>query len=244
MIAIISAMPEEMQALLDQMQVEETLIKGKRNYYLGKLYGKEIVLVFSRWGKVAAATTVTQLFSLFTIKEVIFSGVAGALDTSLNIGDVVIGTALIQHDMDASPLYPAMEIPLLEKTIFKTYNTTKLNSATQLFLESYTLFFDNEPKKFGIQHPKFYEGVIVSGDQFVNSVEKIAEIKKLVTEALCVEMEGAAVAQVCYEYDVPFQIIRIISDKADDNSHVDFPVFAREVAGKYAAAIMKYYLSS
>jgi len=78
---------------------------------------------------------------------------------------------------------------------------------------------------------------------FINSNTKINEIKTLVPNALCVEMEGAAVAQVCYEYNIPFQIIRIISDKANDNSHIDFPVFASEVAGKYAAGIMKYYLT-
>ncbi len=201
-------------------------------------------MVFSRWGKVAAATTTTQLFNLFDIEEVIFSGVAGALTDKLNIGDIVIGTTLIQYDMDASPLYPTMEIPLLEKTTFTTSNTKELTSATQNFLKNYTTFFKDEPEKFGISNPKQYTGMIVSGDQFVNSSQKINEIKKLVPTALCVEMEGAAVAQVCYEYNIPFQIIRIISDKANDNSHIDFPVFASEVAGKYAGGIMAYYLSA
>ena len=237
-------MPEEMQTLLTEMQVKETITKGKRDYYRGTLYDKEIVLVFSRWGKVAAATTTTQLFNLFDISEVIFSGVAGALADNLNIGDVVIGTVLIQYDMDASPLYPAMEIPLLGKTEFSTSNTKKLTSATQNFLKNYTIFFKDEPEKFGIYNPKQYTGIIVSGDQFVNSSEKINEIKKCVPTALCVEMEGAAVAQVCYEYNIPFQIIRIISDKANENSHIDFPVFASEVAGKYAGGIMAYYLSA
>ena len=243
MIAIISAMPEEMQTLLEGMQVKESITKGKRDYYQGTLYGKEIVLVFSRWGKVAAATTTTQLFNLFDIKEVIFSGVAGALDNGLNIGDIVVGTELIQYDMDASPLYPTLEIPLLGKTSFSTSNTEKLTTATQLFFKNYDSFFKNEPKDFGINKPKLKLGMIVSGDQFINSNTKINEIKTLVPNALCVEMEGAAVAQVCYEYNIPFQIIRIISDKANDNSHIDFPVFASEVAGKYAAGIMKYYLT-
>lgn len=242
MIAIISAMPEEMQTILDEMQVKKTITKGKRDYYQGTLYGKEIVLVFSRWGKVAAATTTTQLFNLFHIEEVIFSGVAGGLDEDINIGDIVVGTELIQHDMDASPLYDKMEIPLLGKTAFKTADPDKLTTATYHFLENYNSFFNDEPEKFGIQNPKKYQGMIVSGDQFVNGTKKIKEIKNLVPTALCVEMEGAAVAQVCYEYNIPFQIIRIISDKANDNSHIDFPLFAEKVAGKYAAGIMKYYL--
>ncbi len=84
--------------------------------------------------------------------------------------------------------------------------------------------------------------MVVSGDQFVNSKNKIRKILKKVPDALCVEMEGAAVAQVCYEYEIPFQIIRIISDNANDNSHIDFPYFANEVAGKYILGILKKYL--
>jgi len=242
MIAIISAMPEEMQTLHDQMEIKQTISEGKRDYYQGVLYDKEIVLVFSRWGKVAAATTTTQLFNLFPISEVIFSGVAGALIDKLNIGDIVIGEDLIQYDMDASPLYPTLEIPLLGKTSFATADTRGLQKASQQFLQHYSTFFENEPQKFGINQPKQYSGMIVSGDQFINAIKKIKEIKKLVPSALCVEMEGAAVAQVCYEYEIPFRIIRIISDKANDNSHIDFPLFAKEVAGKYAAGILQYYL--
>jgi adenosylhomocysteine nucleosidase len=237
-------MPEEMNSLLENLQIKQTLIKGKRTYYQGLLFETEVVLVFSRWGKVAAAATVTQLLNSFEISEVLFSGVAGGLNPKLTIGDIVIGTELIQYDMDASPLYPTLEIPLLDKTSFETFNTTRLKRATKLFLNDYSELFTNKvQKEYGIDNPKLYQGLIVSGDHFVNSSEKIKNILSKVPKALCVEMEGAAVAQVCYEYDIPFQIIRIISDKANDNSHIDFPKFANEVAGKYALGILEKYFS-
>jgi adenosylhomocysteine nucleosidase len=160
----------------------------------------------------------------------------------LEIGDIVIGTALIQHDMNASPLYPILEIPLLNKTRFETTHSRNLENALSQFVSNYDSFFNNEPEKFGIKSPKIYSGVILSGDLFVNASSQIEHLLQKVPEALCTEMEGAAVAQVCYEYNIPFQIVRIISDKADDNSHIDFPLFAGEVAGKYALGILQYYL--
>jgi len=245
MIGLVSAMQEEMQSLLDELHVNKTLEIGKRTYYQGTLFGKEVVLVFSRWGKVAASATITQLINSFSISEIIFSGVAGAIDTKLNIGDVVIGTKLIQHDMDASPLYDNLEIPLLGKTSFETISPKNLEIATVEFLQDFSNYFNVQVlKEFNIiESPKYYTGLIVSGDQFINSNKKIKELKKMLPNALCVEMEGAAVAQICFEYDIPFQIIRIISDKADDNSHIDFPKFANEVAGKYTLEIMKKYFS-
>lgn len=245
MIGLVSAMPEEMQSLLDELQLIKTIERGKRTYYQGFLFEKEVVLVFSRWGKVAAAATVTQLINSFAISEMLFSGVAGALQSHLQIGDIVIGTTLIQHDMDASPLYPNLEIPLLGKTDFETATTANLEKATQDFLNNYSKYFTTKTlSDFEIDStPKYYKGLIVSGDQFINSTQKINVIKELVPKALCVEMEGAAVAQVCYEYGIPFQIIRIISDKADDNSHIDFSKFAKEVAGKYALEVLRNYLA-
>ena len=140
MIGIISAMPEEMQSLLDNLQVSKTIDKGKRTYYQGQLFNNDVVIVFSRWGKVAASATVTQLLNSFDISEVFFSGVAGALQKKLKIGDIVIGTTLIQYDMDASPLYPDMEIPLLNKTSFETSATPKLEKATQKRLKYHNAY--------------------------------------------------------------------------------------------------------
>ena len=105
MIGIISAMQEEIQALLVEIRNIKTSVKGMRTYYSGDLFDKKVVLVFSRWGKVASSATTTQLINDYNIDEIIFTGVAGAIKNDLNIGDIVIGKNLVQHDMDATPLF-------------------------------------------------------------------------------------------------------------------------------------------
>ena len=234
MIGILSAMREEMNALLDQLHDVTKINKGKRTYYSGVLYGKKVVLVFSRWGKVAAAATTTQLINDYEIDEVIFTGVAGAIHSDLNIGDIVIGRNLYQHDMNASPLFKKFEIPIIKKIFIESNINSRLIASTSFFLDHYSEYIDNYlANSFEISTPKVVHGDIASGDQFISTKEKVERLNKEIPTAICVEMEGAAVAQVCYEYDVPFSIIRIISDKADDNSSIDFLLFANKVASQY-----------
>jgi len=244
MIGIISAMQEEIQTLLDNLKNKTTTKKGMRTYYQGLLFNKPVVLVFSRWGKVAAATTVTQLINDFKIDEIIFTGVAGSIQEYINIGDIVIGKNLYQHDMDASPLLEPFEIPLLQKKYFEvTLNKSNLlQKASQLFLENFNLFISEaEAQQFFIKNPKIHIENIASGDQFISTNEQLTFIKTNLPDIACVEMEGAAVAQVCYEYNIPFSIFRTISDKANDNSHIDFPKFAKQIASNYALGVLKYY---
>lgn len=246
MIGLISAMPQEIQSLLDQMDRSKSYIKGQRRYYTGILYGKEVVLAFSRWGKVAAATTATQMINDFELSELIFTGVAGGIHPELNIGDIVVGNRLVQHDMNAAPLYDPLMIPLLDKMFFETSSNRRdeLVEMSNDFLnqmEDYIL--SEESLSLGIDSPKVHVGDIASGDQFVATHEQAEAISKKLPDVLCVEMEGAAVAQVCHEYDTPFSIIRIISDNADTESHVDFPVFVEKVARKYSLGIFKRLLS-
>lgn len=244
MIGIISAMQEEIQVLLNQLQNVSTTKKGMRTYYKGTLFNKNVVLVFSRWGKVASAATTTQLVNDFEVDEIIFTGVAGAINTNLNIGDIVIGKNLYQHDMDASPLFEPFEIPILKKKFIETKNSTKLINATNLFLNTFTNYINtSEAEEFNILNPKIIHGDIASGDQFISSIEKIKQLNTNLPTAVCVEMEGAAVAQICYEYNVPFSIIRIISDKANDNATIDFPKFANAIASNYALGILKNYFA-
>lgn len=242
-----SAMQEEIQALLHQLENRKSYTKGQRDYYTGTLFGKDTVLVFSRWGKVASATTATQLINDFDLDELIFTGVAGAIATHLNVGDIVIGEKLVQHDMNAFPLYNNFEIPLLNKTYFDTNSTNRdqLAVASQSFLEGYSnVISTSEAQELGISTPKIYVGDIASGDQFISQESQIAYITSHLQTVLCAEMEGAAVAQVCYEYEIPFSIIRIISDKADGDAHIDFPRFTKNIASKYALAILANYFNS
>ncbi|MCF6349175.1 MAG: 5'-methylthioadenosine/adenosylhomocysteine nucleosidase [Flavobacteriaceae bacterium] len=244
MIGIISAMQEEIQALLNHLKNKETVCKGMRTYFYGSLFNQEVVLVFSRWGKVASATTITQLINDFDVNEIIFTGVAGSIQDYINIGDIIIGKNLYQYDMDASPLIPPLEIPLLEKTFFES-NLDKrklLEKATQHFLSNLDEFIQtNDIKKFNINTPKVYIEDIASGDQFISNKKQIQLITNRLPNIACVEMEGAAVAQVCYEYKIPFSIFRTISDKANDNKHIEIQKFANKIASNYALGILKKY---
>ncbi len=244
MVGIISAMQEEIQALLHELQEVSTTEKGMRTYYTGTLFGKKVVLVFSRWGKVASAATTTQLINDFNVQEIIFTGVAGAIHPQLNIGDIVIGKNLYQHDLNAFPFYEKFEIPILRKKFLETCDSEKLLTAANLFLDTYHQFIALEDSQlFEIQHPKVVHGDIASGDQFISSLKKIKKLNKAIPSAICVEMEGAAVAQVCFEYKVPFSIIRIISDEANENATINFPKFANSIASIYALGILKNYFS-
>ncbi len=235
-------MQEEIQALLHELKDVSKTVKGMRTYYTGTLFNKNVVIVFSRWGKVAAAATTTQLINDFKVKEIIFTGVAGAIHHKLNIGDIVIGKNLYQHDLNAFPFYEKFEIPILKKKFLETNNAAKLLEATNLFLATYHQYISLEDAKlFDITIPRVVYGDIASGDQFISSLKKIKKLNKSLPTAICVEMEGAAVAQVCFEYDIPFSIIRIISDKANDNATIDFPKFAHDIASKYALGILKNY---
>jgi adenosylhomocysteine nucleosidase len=205
--------------------------------------------VFSRWGKVAAATTATTLIHEFKITELLFTGVAGAINSDLKIGDIVLGKRLIQHDMDARPLMKQYEIPLLSKTYFET-DSTLLNTASkaiQAVFENkslHSVIAEQHLLEFKISQPKLYIGDIASGDQFFSTNEQKQNLNSQLPNVLCVEMEGAAVAQVCYEYEIPFSIIRTISDVADETAHFDFPSFTKNISSKYTAEIIKqiYYL--
>jgi len=243
-LGIISAMLEEIHALLPHLKSVSKIIKGKRTYYTGILFDKKVVLVFSRWGKVAAAATTTQLINDYTVKEIIFTGVAGALQPQLQIGDIVIGDKLFQHDLDARPLYKQFEIPILKKEYFRTSNTKPLVLACENFLVQYHDFVEKSASdEFEINDPKIHVGNIASGDQFVSELQTVKKINEKLPNALCVEMEGAAVAQICFEYDIPFSIIRTISDKANNNADIDFPKFSKSIASFYALGILKNYLA-
>lgn len=243
-IGIIGAMPEEISGIVSLLKDKTEVVKGMRTYYLGTINEIEIVVVFSRWGKVASATTVTHLIVEFGITQLFFTGVAGAIHPDLNIGDIVIASSLIQHDLDARPIMNRFEIPLLGKTVLYTPKDI-LDVAIENINEVMKgekflgLLFSMKQKTFLLTTPKLVVGQIASGDQFfASSIEK-QNLLEVLPEVLCVEMEGAAVAQVCFEYDIPYVITRVISDSANENSVVDFKRFVSEVASKFGVVIIQ-----
>ncbi|MFO0822021.1 MAG: 5'-methylthioadenosine/adenosylhomocysteine nucleosidase [Gemmataceae bacterium] len=241
-IGIMSAMREEIQCLLGELRDLEVSEAGMRTYHKGTLWGTPVALVFSRWGKVAAATTATYLIEHFGVSRMIFTGVAGGIDESLHVGDVVVASQLVQHDMNASPLYPRHEIPLLGVVRFPTDPALRHASldASRTFLSD-----DFQPQvaaEFHIRRPKVVEGLVASGDRFFANREDRTALQGTLPGVACVEMEGAAVAQVCHEYSVPAVVIRTISDAADEGAPADFPKFVRQIASTYSHGILKRLL--
>jgi len=251
-IGIMGAMPEEISGIIAFLDNAQSKTFGMRAYTIGTINGIKTVVVFSRWGKVAAAATVSALIHHYNITELIFTGVAGAISPDLNIGDIVIASRLIQHDMNARPLMAEFEIPLLGKTYFETEQYQRdraIKVITSLLHDGSltTTVGKDKLASFGINQPKLHVGDIASGDKFfANSKDKNA-LHTALPDIICVEMEGAAVAQVCYEYAIPFTVIRTISDVADDNSHIDFPKFIEQVSSNYSVCIIKqlyeYYMN-
>jgi adenosylhomocysteine nucleosidase len=245
-LAIVSATPDEIGAVVESLADVKMESAGRRTYHVGLLHGLPVVAVFSRWGKVAAAATAAQLISRYGVTSLVFSGVAGAVQPGLAIGDIVVGTGLIQHDMDASPIFPRYEVPLLGMQTFPTDVALQeqLARAAQAFLQQDLAMrvAGTERAHFRIDAPKLVQGMIASGDKFFASAAEVRALRARLPEIACVEMEGAAVAQVCAEYGVPFGIVRTISDVADENAVHDFPRFSREVARRYSHGILMRFV--
>lgn len=220
---------------------------GQRDYHIGVLHGQRCVVVLARIGKVAAAATTVTLISEFQVQEVIFTGLAGAVASHVRVGDVVVAQSLIQHDLDASPLFPQYEVPLLGRSHFDADETLsdRLSQCMHDYLQhDFSSSIAPEVREqFNLTAPAVHRGTIISGDQFVGDADRVQDLRNALPDALCVEMEGAAVAQICYEYDVPFAVLRTISDSADDSASIDFSAFLENVARVYSAGVLHRYLS-
>ncbi len=246
-LGIVAALHEEIADLLAEMapgaRVEHV---GMRDYHVGRLHGQDCVVVLARIGKVAAAATTAALIHQFAVKEVIFTGVAGGIARGLSVGDVVIADSLTQHDMDASPLFPRFEVPLLGRALFDAESALRdaLAQAARDWLAEEMPAQVSAALRDELQlaEPRVHVGQIASGDRFVSSADEVTRLRDSLPQALAVEMEGAALAQVCHEYGVPFAVMRTISDAADDSAHVDFPRFLRDVASHYSHGILRRFL--
>ena len=242
-LGIISALHEEQAGLVEAMERPSRLIHGMREYFVGQLWEIDAVCVLSRIGKVAAAMTATTLVEKFGVTHILFTGVAGAGDKTVRVGDIVIAESLVQHDMDASPLFPRFEVPLIGRSHFQPNLelSMRLLGAAHDFLELDFLdaIRNDDRHDFGLEQPRVHRGLIASGDQFVNDRQRLDAMNGALPGLVAVEMEGAAVAQVCHELDVPFAVIRAISDNANENAAHDFMRFVKSVAAQYAFHITR-----
>jgi adenosylhomocysteine nucleosidase len=243
--AIVSALHEELAAVLDLMPDEQQQRVGGRTYWRGHLYGQEVVAVLSGIGKVAAATTATALIERFGVQSIVFTGVAGGLAPGVRVGDVVVAQQFLQHDMDASPIFPRHEVPGYGRSTFEADAdlTAQLAQACEQVLREMPGRLGSDVlQSFAMDAPRCHQGLLVSGDRFVSTTAESRALCDELPRALAVEMEGAAFAQVCHDYGVPLAVVRTISDRADDAAHVDFPRFLREVASRYSSAIIETLL--
>jgi adenosylhomocysteine nucleosidase len=230
MLGIIGAMDEEVARLKEMTEDIQIVYKAGMEFFKGSICGKSVVVVKCGVGKVNAAMCTQMLIDVFDAKAIINTGIAGSLDIDINIGDIVLATDTLEHDMDVTPLgYEVGVIPDIESSIFKTDDNLlsiakEAAGAAQLSVAVHT-------------------GRVVSGDQFISSKEKK---EYLVSQfgGRCAEMEGAAIGHVASLNKVPYLVVRSISDKADDSAQMDYPEFAAmaiENGIKFMTEVIKRY---
>lgn len=242
-LAILGALHEEIADLLAAMDPGAAIHRiAMRDFHVGTLWGTPCVIALSRIGKVAAAATASIVIQEFKASRVIFTGLAGGLHQDVAVGDVVVASALMQHDMDARPLFGQHEIPLLGRERFDAdpvLSGQLLESAAQ-FARGHAGLMAGQ----GAQPPRVHHGLIATGDVFVNSNDQALQLRQRLPDALCLEMEGGAMAQVCHEFGVPFAVLRVISDQADHAAKADFTDFLVNLARVYTAGILAPLLKS
>lgn len=225
-IGIIGAMEIELETLKSHMLITNTLEKASMNFLEGTLNNTPVVVVKSGIGKVNAGMCVQILVDVFHVTHIINTGIAGSLNAVIDIGDIVLSTDALYHDVDATGFgYPIGEIPQLG-----------------------TLSFQADPGMISLAKAsceavnpdiKVFQGRIVTGDQFVSSPSVKDNILKNFPGSFCTEMEGAAIAHASWLNHIPFIIIRAISDKADDSAHMDYPVFEK-AAAEHSAKLVEH----
>ncbi|PWM44188.1 MAG: 5'-methylthioadenosine/adenosylhomocysteine nucleosidase [Clostridiales bacterium] len=224
MVGIICAMDIELEKILAAMEDIETCVISNIKYNKGMIKGNEAVAAVCGVGKVNAAICAQTMILQFSPDLIINSGVAGGLSDSLNTTDIVIADKVAEHDMDTTPLGD-------EPGFIYGLNTVKIECDNKT---AQTLFDCVE--SLGIHCEK---GLIASGDQFINGGEKMEYIKNTFN-ASAAEMEGAAVGHVCALNNIPFCVLRSISDKADGSSHMDYLAFTKIASQNSANAIIRF----
>lgn len=227
-IGIIGAMDLEIEALKSKMTIKQSVSAASMEFLEGVLNQTEIVLVKCGIGKVNAAICAQTLCNLFHVTHIINTGIAGSLNASIDIGDIVISTDALHHDVDATVFgYPLGEVPSL--------GCREFIADRHLIDVAHSACTEVNPDIH------CFEGRIVSGDQFISDK---AVKERLIKEfaPYCTEMEGASIAQAAWLNHIPFVIIRAISDKADDSAQMDYPAFEKEAAA-HSARLVEYMLA-
>ena len=210
-IGIIGAMDEEINNLKELITDVQVSTVASMDFYEGKISGNDVVVVRSGIGKVNAAICAQILIDKFDVSVIINTGIAGSLNADINIGDIVLSKDALEHDMDATSFgYDLAVIPRMQESVFKG--------------DEYLIDLTKKVCEENIKDVNVFVGRVVTGDQFISDKNK----KNWLIENFkgdCTEMEGAAIAHTAYLNNIPFLIIRAISDKADDSAEMDYPTF-------------------
>jgi len=231
-VGILAAMAPELDAVLADFEAPRSAeqLVG-RTFHRGVLHGHAAVAVIAGIGKTAVATTTTLLIDRYRVERVVLVGAAGRVATTLALGDVVVATELVHHDLDARPIFPRYHVPTLGASRLATDT-----ALTSLALAAVERFIAEDQGNAATVR----SGLVLSGDRFMDA-RAIEELRGRFPDALAVEMEGAAVAQVCLEAGTPCAIVRSISDGGDADA---FRAFLAHECGRYAAAIVSRLLAS
>lgn len=220
-IGILGAMREEIEPILKLTTSLSSMNYGENIYYFGKIYNHNVVIAYSKIGKVFSSLTASIMIEKFKIQKMLFSGVAGSLNKNLKIGDLIRASSLCQHDLDISAFgHPFGFVPEGSRFIDSD------NLLNQIA--------DEVAKNLNIN---LNIGIIATGDQFVADKSRKEWVKNNFN-ADAIEMEGGAVATICKSLGVPFFVLRAISDSADEEAGIDFDSFLNESAKKSADFIV------
>lgn len=224
-IGIIAAMEQEIRLLKEKLKNKRETIVANQTFYEGEIGSSSVVMVQSGIGKVNAAIATTLLITLFEASTVINTGSAGGIGKNLKVGDLVLSTDLSYNDADARAFgYAYGQIPQMPERYEADKETVSLLKKSAL------------ESGWDVRH-----GLIVTGDSFISDKNTISEIQSHFSDALVTEMEGTAVAQTCFQFKVPFVVVRAVSDVADEKASISFNDFI-ETAGKKSAEMVLRFI--
>jgi adenosylhomocysteine nucleosidase len=242
-IGLMGALPEELNEVI-QRSAGLVDRKGGREFWPGQWHGQNFVAALSGVGKVAAASTAALMIERHGVDVMLFTGVAGGVGPGVAVADAVVATHYLQHDMDSSPLFPRHVVPSSGLSRYPTdvQWSQRLAHAAQQALKNLQVQWPSGWFSHDLRRNQVHQGLIISGDRFVSTTAECQALQTELPEALAVEMEGAAVAQVCLDHGVPFAAVRLISDRADDSAHPDFLRLVQDLAAPFSAHLMNHLL--
>lgn len=237
------ALPDELAPALARAVGQADRACG-REFWSGVWHQQPYVAVLSRIGKVAAASTAALLIQRHQVDAIVFTGVAGGLAHGVRVGDAVVATEFLQHDMDAAPLFARHVIPLDGISHFPSDPelSLRLERAARHAQAQMRAEWPLGWQGLDLSRSAIHTGLIISGDRFVSRASESQALRERLPDALAVEMEGAAVAQVCRDHGIPFAAVRLISDRADDHAHPDFLRLVTDLAAPFSTHLLDHLL--